>query len=270
MDLEACLSAAKDAALDAGLMLRENMDSERRVTFKGAVDIVTDFDNRAQSIIAERISSEFPGHNFLGEEELKRELGSEFRWLIDPIDGTTNFLHRFPMFCVSIALEFREEIVLGVVFDPMREELFSATKGGGALLNNRPVHVSDVDDIGQAMLSTGFPYDIRDTEVNNLDHFSNFITRAQAIRRGGSAALDLCYVACGRFDGFWEMKLNPWDHAAASLIVMEAGGRMTDFRSGPFHVYLKQTLASNGLLHEKMVDILRLGTIPLPAPFPPR
>jgi myo-inositol-1(or 4)-monophosphatase len=270
MNIEACLSAARDAALGAGRMLRENMDSDRRVTFKGAVDIVTDFDSRAQAMIAERISSEFPDHDYLGEEDLEREMGSEFRWLIDPIDGTTNFLHRFPLFCVSIALEFRGEIVLGVVFDPMREELFSAKRGGGAFLNNSPVRVSEVEDIGRAMLSTGFPYDIRDTKVNNLDHFFNFITRAQAIRRAGSAALDLCYVACGRFDGFWEMKLKPWDQAAASLVVTEAGGRMTDFRSGPFHVYLKQTLASNGLIHEQMVDILRLGTIPQPEPIPMR
>lgn len=270
MDFRACRSTALDAALSAGGMLRENMDTARQVTYKGAVNIVTDFDSRAQMMIADRISRDFPGHGYLGEEDLKREKNSEFLWLIDPIDGTTNFLHRFPIFSISIALEFRREIVLGVVYDPMREEMYSALKGGGAFLNDIPIHVSDVGDIGEAMLSTGFPYDIRDTEVNNLDHFVNFVTRAQAVRRCGSAALDLCYVACGRFDGFWEMKLSPWDHAAASLIVAEAGGRMTDFRSRFFHVYLKQTLASNGLIHEQMVDILGMGTIPEPEPIPSR
>lgn len=270
MDFQDYLPAARAAALAAGRMLYENMESERRVTYKGAVNIVTDFDNRAQAMILERISREFPDHDYLGEEDLSREGGSDFLWLIDPLDGTTNFLHRYPVFCVSIALEFKGEIVAGLVFDPVREELFSATKGGGAFLNGKPIRVSGVKDIGQAMLSTGFPYDIRTSKVNNLDHFVHFITRVQAIRRGGSAALDLCYVACGRFDGFWEMKLSPWDHAAASLIVTEAGGRMTDFLGGSFHVYLKQTLGSNGPIHDQMVDILGKGTIPEPEPFPSR
>lgn len=264
------LKTAEQAALEAGRMLRENMDAERRVEFKGDVNIVTDFDKKAQGMIVERIKSEYPDHDFLGEENLDEDEGGGFLWLIDPIDGTTNFLHRFPMFCVSVALKYRDEIVVGAVYDPMREEMFTASKGGRACLNRKKISVSHVKELGQAMLSTGFPYDIRETRINNIDHFINFITRAQAIRRGGSAALDLCYVACGRFDGFWELKLSPWDHAAASLILMEAGGRMSDFRNGPFHVFLKQTLGSNGLIHEQMVEVLKRGVFPDPERIPSR
>lgn len=187
------------------------------------------------------------------------ERGSDFRWIIDPLDGTTNYAHRFPVFCVSIALEVSGRITLGVIYDPMRGEMFSAIKGKGAALNGKKITVSSERELDKSLLSTGFPYDIRESEENNLDHFSRFITKAQAVRRCGSAAIDFCYVACGRFDGFWELKLAPWDVAAGVLIVEEAKGRISDFRGYEFSIYDKEILASNSLIHDQMIAVLRLS-----------
>ena len=259
MDFGRHFKAARRAALKAGRMLRENMDVTREVSFKGVVDVVTNFDKRSQRMIIDDLSRRFPGHDFLAEEGLDRDKGSDFRWLIDPIDGTTNFVHRFPFFCVSVALEYGDEIVLGVVFDPIAGELFTAVKGRGAFLNRRTIRVSAVDNLDSSLISTGFPYDVRESRDNNIDHFTHFLTRVQAVRRCGSAALDLCYVACGRFDGFWEMKLNPWDVAAAALILTEAGGRLTDFQGGKHSVYGRETLGSNGLIHNEMLEVLQLA-----------
>jgi myo-inositol-1(or 4)-monophosphatase len=178
---------------------------------------------------------------------------------VDPLDGTTNFAHGFPLFCVSIALEQRRESILGVVYDPMRDELFAAERGGGATLNNRPIRVSATREIGKSLLSTGFPYDITTSRLNNLDHWANFAMHAQALRRVGAAALDLCYVACGRFDGFWELSLNPWDMAAGALIVTEAGGRVTDFQGRSFSNYKPEVIASNGLIHDSMVEVIAIA-----------
>lgn len=258
---EFILEAARAARI-AGGMLRAGVDESRSIRYKGSIDLVTDFDQRSQDIILDHLSKCFPEHDFLAEEGGGRKQGSEYRWIIDPIDGTTNFAHRFPIFCVSIALQYRRDIVVGLVYDPMRDEEFSAVIGTGACLNGERIRVSSTPELDKSLLATGFPYDIRDSEVNNLDHFSHFAIRAQAIRRCGSAALDLCYVACGRFDGFWELKLHPWDVAAASLIVTEAGGRITDFRNGPFHVFGTEALASNGRIHSQMQEVLRLGKSP--------
>lgn len=256
------LRVARRAALDAGLMLRKNLDAAQKVSFKGTVDLVTEFDNLSQEMIFNRISASFPEHGFLAEEGLAENKGAAFRWIFDPLDGTTNFAHGFPIFSVSIALEHRGSIILGVVYDPTREEMFSALAGGGAFLNRKGIKVSRTNDLNKSLLSTGFPYDVRDSRVNNLDHFSNFVTRAQAVRRCGSAALDLCYVACGRFDGFWELKLKPWDVAAGKLIVEEAGGKVSDFRGRRFNVFCPEVLATNGLVHKAMMKVLRLGKAP--------
>jgi myo-inositol-1(or 4)-monophosphatase len=259
MEWEESLKAAQEASRVAGEMLRRNIDSSRKIVYKGAVNLVTDFDKRSQEVIFSHLSSLFPDHDFLAEEDLCQQRGSEFRWIIDPIDGTTNYAHNFPIFCVSIALEWKNKVVCGVVYDPMREEMFSAISGKGAVINGHRIKTSTNGDLDKSLLATGFPYDVRESNVNNIDHFANFATRVQAIRRCGSAALDLCYVACGRFDGFWELKLSPWDVAAGILIVEESGGRVTDFKGGVASIYGKDLLASNGLIHEQMIQILRLG-----------
>jgi myo-inositol-1(or 4)-monophosphatase len=235
------------------------MDQGRKISYKGVVDLVTNFDRQAQDLIFDRLAAAFPGHGFLAEEGLSRGEKEEFRWVFDPLDGTTNFAHRFPVFTVSIALERHGKVILGVVYDPMREEIFQAVEGEGAELNGRKIRVSAVNDLNRSLLATGFPYDLRESPVNNIAHFNSFLLRAQAVRRCGSAAMDLCYVACGRFDGFWELKLKPWDHAAGALIVREAGGLVTDFRGGEFDISSPESLASNGLIHRAMIGVLNPG-----------
>ena len=258
MNMDKTIQAAREAALKAGQMLRENIGQSSEISYKGAIDLVTNFDTQAQGVIFDHLSSCFPDHDYLAEEGLSQKKGAEFRWIIDPLDGTTNYAHHFPVFTVSIALQREGEVVLGLIYDPMREEIFSAVKGEGAFLNGKGVRVSAVDDLNRSLLATGFPYDVRVSEVNNIAHFNNFLTRVQGIRRCGSAAMDLCYVACGRFDGFWELKLSPWDMAAGALIVQEAGGLISDFQDGEFTIYGAEILASNGLIHKQMVEVLQL------------
>lgn len=258
MDLGKHLRVAKDAAFQAGKMLKQNSCTSKEIHYKGAVDLVTDFDKRSQDIIFEHLSKHFTEHDFLAEENLRKERGSEFCWIIDPIDGTTNYAHNFPVFCVSIALAFKDETKLGVIYDPMREEMFTAVKGQGAALNNNRIQVSTIRELDLSLLATGFPYDLRESRVNNFDHFLNFATRVQGIRRGGSAAMDLCYVACGRFDGFWELKLQPWDVAAGRVIVLEAGGHVSDFQNSETGLSAQETLATNGLIHDQMVNVLKM------------
>ncbi len=253
------LGAAEEAAREAGGMLRQGMSQRREISFKGAVDLVTNFDEKAQEMIFGRLSAAFPHHGFLAEEGLRQKETGDFLWVIDPLDGTTNYAHRFPVFCISIALEFMGRVVLGLVYDPMRDEIFSAVEAEGARLNDQKIRVSPVDDLNRSLLATGFPYDVRESRVNNVIHFNNFLVRAQAIRRCGSAALDLCYVACGRFDGFWELKLKPWDVAAGALVVKEAGGCLSDFSGAEFSIFSAETLASNGLIHEAMIAVLQAG-----------
>ncbi|MBA7647211.1 Inositol-1-monophosphatase [subsurface metagenome] len=258
MNTDKIIQAAREAALKAGRMLRENIGKSSEISYKGTVDLVTNFDTQAQRMIFDHLSSCFPDHDYLAEEGLSQNKGAEFRWIIDPLDGTTNYAHHFPVFTVSIALERKGEVVLGLIYDPMREEMFSAVKGEGAFLNGEGIRVSAVDDLNRSLLATGFPYDIRASKVNNITHFNNFLTRVQGIRRCGSAAMDLCYVASGRFDGFWELKLSPWDMAAGALIVQEAGGLISDFQNGEFTIYGAEILASNGLIHQQIVEVLQL------------
>lgn len=247
---------AIETARRAGALLKENIGKVGRIEFKGAVDIVTEVDRKSEELIMAAIGKTFPGHGILTEESPEVKQDSPYKWIIDPLDGTTNYSHGFPFFCVSIGFEEAGEVTFGAVYDPMLDELYTAEKGIGAALNGKKITVSAINDLGRGLLATGFPYDLRASRDNNLDFFSEFSLKAQAIRRAGSAALDLCYIASGRFDGYWEMKLRPWDVAAGALIVGEAGGRVTDFSGGPFSIYGKECLASNGLIHEDMIRIL--------------
>jgi myo-inositol-1(or 4)-monophosphatase len=243
-------------AIAAGKLLLRNVSGHRLVHFKGKINLVTEMDLKSEKLIVTRLRKLLPDASFLAEEGSAVENDSPFKWVIDPLDGTTNYAHTFPIWCVSIALEWRGEIVLGCVYDPNRDELFTAVQDKPARLNGRLIRVSKRRRLDQSMLATGFPYDIQTSSINNLDHFVSFSKTARAIRRAGSAALDLCYLAMGRFDGFWELKLHPWDTAAATLIVKQAGGKITDFRGKPFSIYSENLLASNGAIHNQMILVL--------------
>jgi len=223
---------------------------------EGAIDIVTDADRASEDLILGAIRREFPEHDILTEETHTEKTGSKFLWLVDPLDGTVNFAHRYPVFSTSIALMVDRSLVAGVVYDPTRQETFSAFRAGGAFLNGNPIQVSKADRLDRSMVSTGFPYDKAFSRENNLAEFSRMLLKVQGIRRGGSAALDLAYVASGRLDGFWELKLKPWDMAAGMLLVQEACGRVTDRASQPTDVYTKSIVATNGVIHDLLVGIL--------------
>ena len=256
--MENLLSVASQAAKSAGALIRDNWRQVKQVQYKSAINLVTTIDRRAEEMIVGLLLKNFPDHSILAEEETTISgAASGYRWIIDPLDGTTNFVHSYPMFCVSIGLEHEGEIVLGVVYDPLRDEEFTAVKDRGARLNNEPIQMSKVAELGKALLATGFPYDHRENPDFYLRYFRAFMVRAQGIRRAGAAALDLCYLACGRLDGFWEWKLRPWDTAAGGLIVREAGGTITDFSGNPFSIYSEETLASNGLIHAEMLAALK-------------
>ena len=253
------LNFAIRVARDAGALLRDRLSTRIDIGHKGSINLVTDVDLASEKLIREAIATHYPRHEVLAEEGGLSESSSEYRWIVDPLDGTTNYAHGYPVFCVSIALECRGEVVVGVVYDPMRDELFTAERGTGAALNNRAIHVSKTGALLESILSTGFPYDIKTSTLTNLNHWENFAMNAQALRRDGAAALDLCYVACGRFDGFWELNLSPWDTAAGALIASVAGGRVTDFAGGVFSNYKPQIVASNGLIHQRMIEVLEMG-----------
>jgi len=229
----------------------EHFQQNVKVEYKGEADLVTIADRKSEALIRERIRSQWPSHDVLGEEEGLRDTGSEYRWYVDPLDGTTNFAHGFPVFCVSMALQHRDQTVAGLCFDPTRDELFAAEAGKGAFLNQQPIQVSKIAALSESLVATGFPSHKRHKNPNI--HFYHQITlRTHGVRRAGSAALDLCYVAAGRLDGFWEFNLNPWDTAAGVLIAQEAGGRVTNFEGGPFQLNSRETLASNGLIHQSL------------------
>ena len=252
-----------DAGLRAvrkgGAVLRENFGRAQSISYKGTIDLVTETDLRSEEVIVSLLNREFPEHGILAEERSELKSDSTYRWILDPLDGTTNYAHGYPFFCVSLAFEHNCEIVWGVVYDPVREEMFIAETGKGATLNGNSIEVSSTDSLSTGMLCTGFPYDVHESAANNLNHFENFLKIAQAIRRDGSAALDLCYVAMGRFDGYWEMKLNPWDIAAGCLIVAESGGKVTGFNGMYLDMAAGEVLASNSLIHEEMARVLLTG-----------
>ncbi len=250
------MQAGQEALRRGGAVLRKHFGTPRNIQYKGKLDLVTDADRRAEDTVVGFLAREFPTFGILAEERSEIEASSGRRWILDPLDGTTNYAHGYPFFCVSLALEEQGRIVWGGVYDPMREELFTARCNHGARLNSRRIRVSTVTRLDRALLCTGFPYDVHESSDDNLRHFTAFIKTAQAIRRDGSAALDLCYVGAGRFDGFWEMKLKPWDIAAGLLIVIEAGGAVTDFSGAPPVLTGGKILASNSHIHSSMVDIL--------------
>ena len=257
-ELEGVKATAIEAAGIAGQILLKYARTGFRIEHKNAVNLVTDADKEAEQAIVDTIRRAYPHHDILAEERGMESGGtSPYTWIIDPLDGTTNFAHGFPVYCVSIGLEYRRRVVLGVILDPTRSELFVAVSGQGATLNGSRMQVSQSSTLGAALLVTGFAYDIRESTHNNLDYFSSFCLRARGVRRTGSAALDLCYVAAGRFDGFWEMKLHSWDVAAGTLMVTESGGRLSDFKGGAFSIYGDEIVASNGSIHGEMLEVLR-------------
>ena len=254
------LDTAVDTALKTGKYLRSRLKLPKKIEFKGEIDLVTDSDYYAERKIINLLKKVFPTHEILAEETANKNVKPSspgYRWIIDPLDGTTNFAHGYPLFAVSIALEYKGKIILGVAYNPLLNELFTAVSGKGAYLNGKKISVSTTKNLSQSLLATGFPYDIKQNLRTNLDYFNKFQLAAQDIRRDGSAVLNLCYTACGRFDGFWELKLKPWDTAAGVLIVQEAGGKVTDFKGKKYNIYKKEMLATNGNIHQQMLKILK-------------
>jgi len=246
---------AGSLALEAGALLREYRERPLEIGYKGDIDLVTAADRDAEALMRARIHAQFPDHSILGEESGLERGESDFCWLLDPVDGTTNYAHGFPYYCVSVGLMEGRVLHTGVVYNPVLDELFSAERGHGATLNGAPIRVSPTIELRRALLTTGFPYSVLQDRAN-FDMFERFMLRAQAVRRAGSAALDLCHVACGRYDGFWERGLSAWDVAAGAVILLEAGGSLTDYRGDMFDPYGRELLASNGVLHAPMMDVL--------------
>ena len=249
---------AVDAARAAGRLLRDELAGVRRIAYKGApTNLVTEMDQRAEAEILGRLRGAFPEDAILSEETGASAGRSGRRWIVDPLDGTTNYAHGLPIFGVSIALEAGRRVALGVVYDPSRDELFVAERGGGATLNGAPIRVSAAASLVESLLVTGFPYDIRETRDTNLPEYAAFSVRARAVRRLGSAVLDLAWVACGRFDAFWELRLGAWDVAAGSVLVEEAGGLVTGIDGGPLDIDAPTLIASNGIVHHEVLRVLK-------------
>jgi myo-inositol-1(or 4)-monophosphatase len=262
VDLKFAAPAAA-IAMEAGALVRGFYENGVETEYKGEADLVTEADRASERLIVERLGARFPSHGVYGEEGTRGQMESEYRWYIDPVDGTTNFAHRYPVFCVSMGLEYRApglsaeeegEIVAGVIFDPTRNELFVAEKGKGAYLNGRRIQVSRTSTVAESLLATGFPSRKRHQNPN-IYFYQEITMRSHGVRRAGSAALDLAYTACGRFDGYWEFNLNPWDTSAGFLMVTEAGGTLTYYDGSPFHLASRELLASNGRIHGELVQI---------------
>ena len=251
-------SFAVDLARKSGALLKEKFSQTHKIQYKGDINLVTEADKMSEDLIIAAISQKFPDHGILSEESPVITGVGKLRWIIDPLDGTTNYSHGYPVFCVSVALENEGTIVLGVIYDPVREDMFVAIRGEGAYLNDKKLKVSSVNNLSRSLLATGFPYDIRDSKENNLDYFNAMAINVQAIRRAGAAALDLAYLAAGRFDGFWELKLKPWDTAAGCLMVEEAGGVISDIAGQKWHLQSPSLMASNALIHEQMIKVLSI------------
>ncbi len=247
------LKISLEAARISGNIVREKFGKPKNISYKGLIDPVTDVDIASEKAIIECIRSRYPDHDIITEESHLILSGSPYRWIIDPLDGTVNYTHDYPMVAVSIGLEVNNVIEIGVVYNPIREELFWAVRGEGAFMNDAPIHVSKIDTLLRSLLATGFPYDIRENPRNNLAHSTHMTLQVQGIRRDGSAALDCCYTAIGWVDGYWELTISPWDIAAGSLIVTEAGGKVTDLEGSSFSVYKRQIVASNGLIHDAFI-----------------
>jgi len=272
-------------ALEAGALLRSYFERGVATEYKGDVDLVTEADRASETLIGERLRAALPGHGIFGEEGTRSDLAAEYRWYVDPLDGTTNFAHGFPYFCVSMGLEHRPpglapdadgELIAGVIYQPIHDELFVAEKGKGAYLNGKPIHVSRTALLQESLLATGFPSHKRHANPN-IHFYQQLTLRSHGVRRAGAAAMDLCYTAAGRVDGYWEFNLNPWDTAAGVLLVREAGGTVTSFDGSPFQLDSREVLASNGLVHHEMQGFFEdmfagrgIEPIPTPAEFAAR
>jgi myo-inositol-1(or 4)-monophosphatase len=279
------VKTAESIAREAGALLRDLYHRGVRTEYKGDVDLVTEADRASEKLIGTRLRAAFPDHGIYGEEGTRQALDSEFRWYVDPLDGTTNFAHGFPVFCVVLGCERRHaglaenqdgEMVAGVIYDPLRDEMFSTARGSGATLNGEPIHVSPTKTLQESLIATGFPSQKRHRSPN-VHFYQEFTLRSHGVRRAGSAALDLAYVACGRFDGYWEFQLNPWDTSAGYLLLEEAGGRITHFDGSKFTLDSREILATNGLIHNEMEHLFAemfagrsLEPIPTPAEFAAR
>lgn len=279
------VSKAEAIAREAGALLRDYFHRGVHTEYKGDVDLVTEADRASEKLITERLHAAFPTHGIYGEEGTRTGLDCEYRWYVDPLDGTTNFAHGFPIFCVVLGCERRPaglkpnedgEMVAGVIYDPLRDEMFSAERGSGARLNERPIHVSRTKTLQESLTATGFPSQKRHLNPN-VHFYQQFTLRSHGVRRAGSAAIDLAYVASGRLDGFWEFNLNPWDTSAGYLIVEEAGGKITHFDGSKFTLDSREVFATNGLIHAEMQALFEdmfagkgLEPIPTPAEFAAR
>lgn len=255
--MEEYLSVAKEAARAAGTIQLEKRGHIQSIQFKGEINLVTEVDHACERAILEILRHAYPEHQILAEEAGLQESSSDYKWIIDPLDGTTNYAHGYPCYCISIALEHKGTVKMGVVYDATRDEMFEAIKGRGALLNGQAIRVSNNRTLKRSLLATGFAYDVQEAHNNNLDHFADFILNSQAVRRDGAAAIDLAYVACGRYDGFWELKLWPWDVAAGALLVEEAGGCFSRFDGSPADIYCREIVANNGIIHQEMIATLQ-------------
>lgn len=277
--------AAEEIAREAGGLLRSFYDRGVSMEYKGDVDLVTEADRASEALIVSRLKAAFPEHGIYGEEGTREGLASEYRWYVDPLDGTTNFAHGFPVFCIVLGLERREaglppdqdgRMIAGVVYDPLRDELFATERGKGAWLNGSPIRVSKTRSLQEALTATGFPSHKRHRSPN-VHLYHEITLRSHGVRRPGAAGLDLAYVACGRLDGYWEFNLNPWDTSAGYLLVEEAGGRVTHFDGSPFTLDSREVLATNGLIHDEVQHLFTemfagrgLDPIPTPAEFAAR
>lgn len=255
-EIQDLVKSAGEFARGAGKILKAGFEKPKNIKYKGRIDPVTEFDLKAEKYITERITRKYPDHSILAEEGSDAVSESPFRWVIDPLDGTVNFAHRFPVYCVSVGVECEGESIAGAIYDPERDELFAAGKGLGARCNGRKIGVSGERKLERSLLATGFAYSVATDKRNNLGLFARMVKAAQAVRRPGSAAIDLCWLACGRIDGFWELKLHPWDTAAATLLVTEAGGKVTRMDGRPYSIFHKEILASNGHIHTQMKNAL--------------
>jgi myo-inositol-1(or 4)-monophosphatase len=256
-DIERFAAVGIEAAKEAGALQLAKLNTRLNVAYKGIINLVTEVDLESEKLIVSRIRNAFPSHSIMAEEKHSDAPAGEICWIIDPLDGTTNYAHGFPIFSISIGLQIRGELAWGAVYNPFLKEMFTARRGGGAFCNGAPIHVSEVELLSDSLLVTGFPYDIRTSKITNLENYCAFALRSQGVRRCGSAALDFCSVAAGRLDGFWELKLNPWDCAAGYLIVMEAGGAVTNFHGEPASIFGGEFIASNGRIHQEMIDVLK-------------
>lgn len=254
LNLQQVLPLVSQIATTAGEYLIQHLGKVKEINFKGERNLVTEIDTTSEQVIKHRLKEEFPEIAILGEE-LGGETAELF-WVIDPLDGTNNYFHSYPVFCVSIALIKNNNPVLGVIYDPTRKEIFTGLKGEGAFLNGKQIQVSTTDNLKTSLVATGFYYEFKNQKDTNIGHFVDFLYEVQGIRRSGSAAIDLAYVACGRLDGFWELGLRPWDTAAGSLIIEEAGGKVTKFDGSPFDIFFPQIVASNAKIHSAMLDVL--------------